>query len=58
MRDVTGRLSPRVVLLNLPGIFIEHLLAGLGQAWGYLAGGGEAAERFLQWEVAAARDDP
>jgi hypothetical protein len=55
---LAGRFSLRVVLLNLPGIFAEHLLAGLGQAWGYLAGGGQAADRFLQWEVAAARDDP
>jgi hypothetical protein len=56
-RALVGRFSLRVVLLNLPGIFTEHLLAGMGQAWGYLAGGGDAADRFLQWEVAAVRDD-
>jgi glycosyl transferase family 2 len=57
VRALAGKSAPGAVLLNLPGIFFQHLLAGLGQAWGYLVGGRGAAERFLEWEVAAARDD-
>jgi hypothetical protein len=57
VRARVGKSSRGTVLLNLPGIFFQHLLAGLGQGWGYLAGNREAARRFLEWELVAARDD-
>jgi hypothetical protein len=58
VRTLAGKFSRRVVLFNLPGIFLQHLFAGLGQAWGYLAGSGDSGERFLNWAIAAPREDP
>jgi hypothetical protein len=50
--------SRGTAIRSLPGIAFQHLLTGLGQAWGCIAGGGDAASRFPRWELAEARDDP
>jgi hypothetical protein len=57
IQALAGKIPRRAVVISLPGILYQHLLGGLGQGWGYLAGDGQAAKRFLKWQLAAERDD-
>jgi glycosyl transferase family 2 len=54
---LAGKIPRRALVISLPGILCQHLLGGLGQGWGYLAGDGQAAGRFLKWQLATERDD-
>jgi hypothetical protein len=47
--------SPLHLNLHLPGVLALYLVSAAGEAFGYLAGEGHAAERLMHWEVDAPR---